>query len=356
MLCPDDQRALVARADGASVCPSCQGAWLGEVELEALAPGVVAQLALETREGSGAFTKVCVCPECSAPLAPWRMAKLEAWLERCPACERYWAQKQDLRSLEMMGRQAARERAMKSLSPQERKEFASALAQSVVVEEPAPELTPVQLALMFVGIPSVTRLSGNRVPWATWTLAAVIVAVFLLGRVDEEAFGAFALAHEPLGGDAWSLFTATFAHFGWLHLLGNVAFLMAFGDGVEQRVPRWALAFAFVVVSPVFTWVEAEIGEGGAIGGASGGVAMVMGACVVLQSKAKVWFLLAGRLPIHVPILGFAAFWFVYQVGMAAIGVAGVAWWAHLSGLATGVAAGLAVKWGRVTGVAALRT
>lgn len=310
-----------------------------------LAPGAVAQLAIEAREDAAAFARVRCCPECAAVMAPWRIGKLEAWLEKCTSCEKYFAEKQDLRTLEMIGKRQARERAVKTLSAKERQELATGLAQSVVTDAPAPDLSGLQLALMYVGIPSVTRVDGNKQPYATWGMALAVLLVFLLGQADEEGFGAFALAYDPVSGEAWRAFTATFAHFSWLHVIGNIGFLIAFGDGVEQRMPRWMLVLSFVGAAPLFTLLEAGItGTDAVIGGASGAVAMVMGACVVLQPKAKVWFLLLKRFPLHVPMLAFGAFELVYQGVMAMIGVGSVAWWAHLGGLVFGLAGGLVIR------------
>lgn len=326
-------------------CPFCQGAWLAEGGVELLSPGVCAQLAPEARHDSAAFAKVRRCPECARPMTPWRIGMLEAWLEKCPACERYWAEKQDLRTLEMIGQRHARAKAMKTFTPEERRELAGGLAQSVVDEDRTPDLSPLQWALMFVGVPSVTRVSGTRVPWVTWLMSLAIAAVFVAGKFDEDGFGPLALAFDSARGEPLLLFTATFAHFSWFQVLGNLAFLAAFGDGVEQRVPRWMLIAAFVFVAPLFTLAEVSLGAPGAVvGGASGAVAMVMGACVVLQPKARVWFLLLGRYPLYVPILGFGVLELLFQSAIAMLGIGDVAWWAHLSGLAFGLVGGLVLK------------
>jgi len=78
--CPDDGRPLNAEPGGALVCPGCKGSTLAEADLEA---PVRESLALETREGSGAFARERRCPSCEAPMAPWRIGKMDAWVERC---------------------------------------------------------------------------------------------------------------------------------------------------------------------------------------------------------------------------------------------------------------------------------
>ena len=76
----------------------------------------------------------------------------------------------------------------------------------------------------------------------TWSLALVLVAVFVLelrGDGLEAAVARF--GYGPAHRGLWVAGKAMFAHAGWWHLLGNVYFLLAFGDGVEQRAPRWLL-------------------------------------------------------------------------------------------------------------------
>ena len=67
---------------------------------------------------------------------------------------------------------------------------------------------------------------------------------------------------------------------------------------------------------------------------------MLIGACIVLQPQARVVTALAGY-AFRVSIVGYGAIELGYQALMSMLGVAGVAWIAHLSGLAIGVALGL---------------
>src|SRR5439155_14281834 len=101
MRCPDDGREL-AGDDAQSVCRVCQGVLMSSAELTEWSAEASAQLAIETNEKSGAFARTRSCPQCSAPMAPWRIGKLQAWLERCPSCEVYWLEKQDVRTVQML--------------------------------------------------------------------------------------------------------------------------------------------------------------------------------------------------------------------------------------------------------------
>ena len=128
-----------------------------------------------------------------------------------------------------------------------------------------------------------------------------------------------------------------FAHAGVAHLIGNVYFLLAFGDGVEQRAPRWLLALAFVVLGVGVLLIDAALHPASVLIGASGGVAAVIGACIVLQPRAQVAIKL-WPLAFRLSMRGFFFAALALQALLGALHVAGVAWTAHLLGLAFGAA------------------
>jgi membrane associated rhomboid family serine protease len=139
------------------------------------------------------------------------------------------------------------------------------------------------------------------------------------------------------------------AHAGWLHLLGNVYFLVAFGDGVEQYLPRWLLVSAFFVLGAATLVAEAAWASPDAlIVGASGGVAVMIGACAVLQPRATVVTRIV-VIVVPVRIVWYVAMEVALQGFFAWRGVAGVAWVAHLAGFGLGAVLGLGARrvWGR---------
>jgi len=203
---------------------------------------------------------------------------------------------------------------------------------------PEPDLPFVHGFLANFGLPVVTRIRRERLPLATWALALSLVAVFIgeLRRPDLEA----AVAHLGYGPGHRGLAAAaiaTFAHAGWGHLLGNFYFLLAFGDGVEQRAPRWLLALAFVLIGIAGLMVDGLLHPGSVLVGASGGVAAMMGACVVLQPRARVTIKL-WPITFRLSMRGFFIGALVLQALLASLRIPGVAWIAHLVGLALGAA------------------
>lgn len=141
--------------------------------------------------------------------------------------------------------------------------------------------------------------------------------------------------------------TTMFLHGGWLHILGNMLFLWIFGDNVEDRLGHWRYLVFYLLcgiaasVTQVYTHPESGI----PMVGASGAIAGVLGAYLLLYPKARVLtlvpiFIFASV--IEIPALLFLGFWFLIQFlsGVFSLGVGvqtGVAWWAHIGGFVAGI-------------------
>jgi membrane associated rhomboid family serine protease len=151
---------------------------------------------------------------------------------------------------------------------------------------------------------------------------------------------------------ALSVLESMFLHAGWLHLLGNMLFLWIFGNNIEDRLGRfkyllfylacgYAAAYGFAAVNPHSA--EPLIGASGAIAG-------VLGAYLVLYPRARVWSLVPFLLflPLRIPAWVVLGLWFVlqwaYSAGYAAAGAGAVAYAAHVIGFVLGAAVGLLVR------------
>jgi membrane associated rhomboid family serine protease len=135
--------------------------------------------------------------------------------------------------------------------------------------------------------------------------------------------------------------TSTFLHAGLLHFLGNMLFLWIFGDNVEDRMGHVGYALFYVTggVAAGVAHVVANPESMIPTVGASGSIAAVMGAYLLLYPRAKVVSLV-----VIVPAVVYLAVWFGLQIlsgsaaQAAAPGQGGVAWWAHAGGFVFGVA------------------
>jgi membrane associated rhomboid family serine protease len=203
--------------------------------------------------------------------------------------------------------------------------------------------------------------SGRRItPIVTYVLIAINVLVFFLELNNGEAFiqrWAFVPSRfldDPVG-DFATLFTAMFMHAGWAHLLGNMLYLWIFGDNVEDRLGH-ALFFVFYILcglAATFAQLAISLGSSVANVGASGAIAGVLGAYLVMFPGRRVSVLM-GRAVVPMSALIVIGLWFLLQI-FSQISVfsagpqdgGGVAYMAHIGGFVAGVALAFLLGRGR---------
>jgi membrane associated rhomboid family serine protease len=143
-----------------------------------------------------------------------------------------------------------------------------------------------------------------------------------------------------------SVLYAMFLHGGWLHLLGNMLFLYVFGNNVEDRLGRLRYLAFYLACGYAATYGFAlfESGSTQPLVGASGAIAGVLGAYLVLFPRAKVWSLLTFLffLPVRLPAWVVLGSWFglqyLYFRGAGVAQGSGVAYGAHIVGFVVGAA------------------
>jgi membrane associated rhomboid family serine protease len=143
-----------------------------------------------------------------------------------------------------------------------------------------------------------------------------------------------------------SVLYAMFLHGGWLHLLGNMLFLLVFGNNVEDRLGRLRYLGFYLLCGYAATYGFALFAASSTqpLVGASGAIAGVLGAYLVLFPRAKVWSLLTFFffLPVRLPAWLVLGSWFVLQYayfrGAGVAGPSGVAYGAHVIGFLVGAA------------------
>ena len=145
---------------------------------------------------------------------------------------------------------------------------------------------------------------------------------------------------------ALSVLFAMFLHGGWLHLLGNLLFLFVFGNNVEDRLGRVRYLAFYLVCGYAATYGFSVLfaGSDQPLVGASGAIAGVLGAYLVLFPRARVWALLTFFffLPVRLPAWLVLGSWFVLQYlyarGAGLSEASGTAYLAHVVGFAVGAA------------------
>ena len=144
-----------------------------------------------------------------------------------------------------------------------------------------------------------------------------------------------------------SLITCMFLHGGVMHLAGNLWFFWIFGNNIEDRLGHFVFLCLYLcggITASIGHWVmipESQVMT--PVIGASGAVAVMLGAYAVTYPFARIRCVLLLCLPffIELPALLVLGVWIFGQVvsGMDAINLnlnGGVAWWAHIVGFAAG--------------------
>jgi len=136
-----------------------------------------------------------------------------------------------------------------------------------------------------------------------------------------------------------TILTAAFLHGGWIHLIGNMLFLWVFGDNVEDSMGhvRFAAFYLLCATAAGLTHVFSMPNSTDTLVGASGAIAGVLGAYLVLHPRVKVLVLLFRRIPIVLPAYLLIGAWLLIQlVGVWTGSSTPVAWQAHIGGFVAG--------------------
>ena len=155
--------------------------------------------------------------------------------------------------------------------------------------------------------------------------------------------------------DFLTIFTSMFMHGGWLHIGGNMLYLWIFGDNVEDRFGHFRYLVFYLLCGIAATFAQLAFSLGSDIPnlGASGAIAGVLGAYVLLFPKRRVTVLL-GYGVVQMPALIVIGFWIVLQFfnGIGSIAVStdtgGVAYMAHIGGFIAGLVLALVLRGKRV--------
>ncbi len=214
---------------------------------------------------------------------------------------------------------------------------------------------------MFLFLPyEIEDLEIRKVPVVTYLLIAVNMTAFIAMLFLGEERRYVMLMELGLVPEEWhrgyTFFTSMFLHSGWLHVISNMYFLWIFGRAVEDRLgrARYAAFYLAAGVAAALMHIATIPGFFSDLSciGASGAISGVLGALMVLSPALRVkcfylWILFLRPLmgTVTLPAALFLGSWFLIQLlfGLvlsgAAMGVVGVAYWAHIGGFAFGALA-----------------
>lgn len=209
---------------------------------------------------------------------------------------------------------------------------------------------------MFLPLHDSNPLRHIRFPYVNYAILAATCLVFLVqsmlppggfeaatvyfGMVPGVVTGFYA---DPLPflPEQATLFTYAFLHLDVMHLLSNMLFLWIFGDNVEDALGHLRYLFFYFACAVLAAGAHmlTDLASSSPLIGASGAVAGVMGAYVLLFPHARLFVLARIIIPLPLPVPAFwmLGFWILTQLFYAFAGSAEpVAWWAHIGGVLSG--------------------
>ena len=193
---------------------------------------------------------------------------------------------------------------------------------------------------------------SNR-PYVTFALIATNIAAFAFlnatsDKVATEILVNFAMFPVAVSGDAvtggfmppsLTLLTYMFLHGGWMHVLLNMLFLFVFGDNIEDALGhvRFLVFYLLCGIAGGAAHAVAAPLSNVPLVGASGAIAGVIAAYMMIRPCARITVLIFGFIPISLASYWVLGFWALSQVWhVFSLDKSDTAWWAHVGGLAAG--------------------
>lgn len=212
--------------------------------------------------------------------------------------------------------------------------------------------------MLFVPIWDMNHLKRVRFPYVTVGLIVLNALIYVLFETPlvfsspASFVGVFSFNPRDLASvhafverlpEDFTLLTYTFVHGGFWHLFGNMIFLFVFGDNVEDALGHVRFILFYLLCGIAAAIVHSAVADSpdAPLIGASGAIAGVVGAYVMVHPNIRVWVLVPVPYLSFLPLRFSAGFviglWIVYQIA-SAIMLAGAqtAWWAHVGGFFAG--------------------
>jgi rhomboid family protein len=207
-----------------------------------------------------------------------------------------------------------------------------------------------------------------RVPIVNYALIGLVAAVFFLqvSFGNEAIYREYAFVPDDLRRAledgrfevvmraASTIFSSMFLHGGWIHVIGNLLYLRVFGDNLEDRFGHMPYLLFYLASGAAGAIAHMTFGGTNAPTiGASGAIAGVLGAYVVLFPSARVLTLFPVFIFltfIEVPAFVFLGIWALQQFLNGYFVLSGapqpgdIAWFAHIGGFSLGIVCGLAYR------------
>lgn len=208
---------------------------------------------------------------------------------------------------------------------------------------------------MFIPLHDANSLKYIKLQYVTLSLIAINVLVFLLMSVSGDYAQAAAVGLDYIPAVIHDLailpasyyfvprdftyVTYAFLHADIFHLGGNMLFLWVFGDNIEDALGHIKFLIFYLLCAAAGAFLHGVIlpdSEAPLIG-ASGAIAGIVSAYLLLHPRVKVWVLAFGRIPLRIPAIYPLILWVATQFLMLVWGGGEqVSWPAHVGGIIAG--------------------
>jgi membrane associated rhomboid family serine protease/Zn-finger nucleic acid-binding protein len=339
-------------------CNQCSGRLISIAVAKRSLPRDLVQLFWNQARGAETYCGE-ICPSCGQPMRKisidWFGRCVE--LDICIKCQLFWF---DGSEYELFPERQA-EKPELEISGKAREAMAMADIESIKTKsayhrsgnsfmDDAADLSWWQMILCFLGFPIEDEAGTETPPVVTWTLVSVVSVISLLSLFlfdTKEVFQEFGfIPAKMFRYFGITSITAFFLHGGLMHLIGNMYFLLVFGDNVEEEL-GWKKYLLLLLVSTlladalyvIFSGYDSQTPCIGASGGISGIIAYY--ALKFPNAKMTIFVRLYFHfIPVRVNVFVMFLFWVGVQIfgsAMSSYTGSNVAYMAHLGGALAGV-------------------
>lgn len=214
---------------------------------------------------------------------------------------------------------------------------------------------------MFIPLHDTNPLKHIKLQYVTFSIIAINVLVWLItgtpAIMDDQAIKATIYSYgfipavvngyETLPIEINALpsiatyLSYSFLHGDFMHLAGNMLFIWVFGDNVEDAMGHVKYLLFYLACAAAGALAHSLMGPQSLspLIGASGAVAGIIGAYLLLHPNVKVWVLALGRIPLKIPAVFVLGFWIALQFFQIVTATdSNVSFAAHIGGIIAGIA------------------
>lgn len=327
------------------LCPGCDGRavtlpQIRRVAGDQFATSLLRQINRNSQPGD------CACPFCARPMRLFHSDDPVLELDACKTCGAVWFDPQEFETVPEGAVPSVHELHLRGLETMAQHRLERLKEQHAHDEHP--DETWKWLPAIF-GFPVESETTAlRRYPLFTWALALVILLISIGAFSNLESvvdrFGFIPAEAFRGGGLTWV--SSFFLHGGWFHLIGNLYFLLIFGDNVEDFLGRLRYGLLILGATVLGDLVHLVVQPDSITPcvGASGGISGIIVFYALQFPKARLGFMFRYFVYfrwLQIPAWGALALWLLLQtfgVFEQLQGFSNVAATAHLGGAAAGFA------------------